>query len=87
MLSAVQERMHTIYLDHQHIPAGFSAGYVYGGVDLSCDLRLMLRHADHNLYEAKRLGKDRFTGTAYSRSFAEQLDLPAESKNLMEDPI
>ena len=34
----------------------------------------MLRHADHNLYESKRRGKDCFTGSAYSRSFAQELE-------------
>lgn len=34
----------------------------------------MLRHADHNLYESKEHGKNRYTGSAYSREFAQKLE-------------
>ena len=79
----IREGMREITLDKQTLPAFFSAGYVYGKADLSIDLRLMLRHADHNLYRAKELGKNRAVGSLYSRSFAEKLEasLPPESKS------
>lgn len=51
----------------------FSAGYVYGRTDLPGDLRLMLRHADRKLYEAKHLGKNRAVGERFHRSLAELL--------------
>ena len=75
--------MRAIALDGQGIPAFFSAGYVYGQADLSIDLRLMLRQADHNLYRAKELGKNGAVGCAYSRPLAQELEksLVAEGKN------
>ncbi len=73
-LERVQQGIRGLALDGERIPAGFSAGYVYGRAEQSADLRLMLRHADHNLYEAKGRGKGCFTGTAYSRAFAEELE-------------
>ena len=73
-LAQIRTQMHALSLDAQSVPATFSAGYVYGHAELSTDLRLMLRHADHNLYESKERGKDRFTGSAYSRAFAEELE-------------
>ena len=84
-LEGVREVMRGLSLDGKQIPARFSAGYVYGRTELSHDLRLMLRHADHNLYEAKERGKDCFSGSAYERSFAEELErnFPAESRNLL----
>ena len=50
-----------------------SAGYVYGIIDHPDDLRLMLRQADANLYEAKNAGKGCYIGSEYSRSQAETL--------------
>ena len=73
-METLQTRIRGLSLDGERIPAGFSAGYVYGHAEVSGDLRLMLRHADHNLYESKERGKDRFTGSAYSRAFAEELE-------------
>ena len=72
-VDGVRETLHRLTLDGRHIPARFSAGYVYGTAELSVDLRLMLRHADHNLYVAKERGKDQFHGSAYDRDFAERL--------------
>lgn len=48
----------------------FSGGYVHGVVKLNDDLRLMLRHADSNLYKAKNAGKDKFVGSEYDRENA-----------------
>lgn len=73
-LEHVQTQMYGLSLDGQRVPACFSAGYVYGRAALSSDLRLMLRHADHNLYESKERGKDCYTGSAYSRAFALDLE-------------
>lgn len=73
-LEHVRTQMHGLSLDGEHIPASFSAGYVYGLATLSSDLRLMLRHADHNLYESKERGKDCHTGSAYSRELAQKLE-------------
>ena len=73
-LERVRDGMRGLSLDEQRIPASFSAGYVYGHAELSDDLRLMLRQADYNLYESKKRGKDRFTGAAYSREFAQKLE-------------
>ncbi len=81
-LERVREQMKRLSLDEQRIPASFSAGYVYGNAELSADLRLMLRQADHHLYESKERGKDRFTGAAYSRDFAQRLE---QRKNLQDD--
>ena len=83
-LALIQTQMRGLSLDAERIPATFSAGYVYGKAELSSDLRLMLRHADHNLYESKERGKGCFTGSAYSRAFAEELEqrMPAEHKDV-----
>jgi len=51
----------------------FSAGYVYGNCELSCDLRLMMRQADELLYEAKKKGKNQFGNAPYSRRYARSL--------------
>lgn len=67
--------IHEIYLDKQHLPIHFSAGFVYGVCELSSDLRLMIHHADNNLYKAKGMGKDRFIGTEFSRTAMEKLEL------------
>lgn len=82
-VEALRQGMREIALDKQPLPTFFSAGYVYGKADLSIDLRLMLRHADHNLYRAKELGKNGAVGSLYSRSLAEKLeaDLPPEGKS------
>ena len=81
-LESIQEQIRGLSLDEQRIPASFSAGYVYGHAELSSDLRLMLRQADHNLYESKKRGKDCFTGAAYSRDFAHKLERHNAEKSL-----
>ena len=75
----VRERLHRLTMDGWNLPVRFSAGYVYGRAELSADLRLMLRHADHNLYKAKGRGKDCACGSHYSRAFAERLEQEGKS--------
>ena len=60
-------------LDGNPLLPHISAGSVTGVCELPCDLRLMLHQADDNLYEAKRLGKDRSYHTDYDRELAETL--------------
>lgn len=79
-LEALHRDIHAFSMNGQPIPASFSAGYVYGHAEQSDDLRLMLRQADHNLYEAKELGKDCFVGSEYVRAFAEALDSEREDE-------
>lgn len=45
--------------------ASFSAGYVSGKALRHDDLRKMIREADAQLYKAKKLGKNRFSGTVF----------------------
>ena len=87
-LDRIRADMHGLSLDRERIPASFSAGYVYGRAELSTDLRLMLRHADHNLYESKERGKDCYTGSEYVRAFAEELErsTPAQRKDFPGTP-
>lgn len=77
-LEALKGRVHAINLKDAQLPVHFSAGYVRGECELSYDLRLMMHQADTNLYEAKRLGKDRYVGSPFSRALAEAL--PAEGQ-------
>ena len=74
LTAKLAERIGT-FLKDDGTPIGvnFSGGYVYGTVRLGDDLRLMLRSADHNLYEAKKAGKNRFVGKEYSHIYAERL--------------
>ena len=51
----------------------FSGGYVYGLAEDTSDLRLMIRHADRRLYDAKAQGKHAFNGARFHRSYAENL--------------
>ena len=69
-LNTLKQSLTGIYLNDKHLPARFSAGYVYGDCEFSHDLRLMIHQADHNLYEAKEQGRDRWVGGPFSRSDA-----------------
>ena len=80
-MEQLRTQMRGLSADGEHIPACFSAGYVYGHAELPEDLRLMLRHADHNLYASKKRGKDCFTGSAYSRTFAQGLEENVSPEN------
>lgn len=52
---------------------GVSGGYVYGAAEMNVDLQTMIRHADMNLYEAKRKGKNRIAGGRFRLTLSEQL--------------
>ncbi len=45
----------------------FSAGYVHGRPEQQSELRMMIRQADSNLYASKNAGKNRVTGSEFSR--------------------
>lgn len=74
-----------IALEDKSLSVHMSAGYVYGRCRLSSDLRLMIHQADHNLYEAKRLGKNRSMGAPYDRDFALTLDHRTENGERHDD--
>lgn len=82
-VETVRARLAALSLEGRPIPARFSAGYVWGRAELSVDLRLMLRQADHNLYAAKEQGKCRASGSRYSRVFAERLEKDPERGDLL----
>ena len=69
-LDRLREGVNAIYLNDKHLAMRFSAGYVYGECALSDDLRLMIHQADGNLYDAKKLGRNRWVGTPFSRETA-----------------
>ncbi len=68
----LKERTLPIHANDLDIPIRFSAGYVYGTPKAQSDLRLMIRHADLNLYASKSAGKNQITGCAYSQAVAEK---------------
>lgn len=72
-LEAVRRKLGDLVLDGRPFPVHLSAGYVFGALEESRDLRLMIRHADHHLYAAKSHGKDCVAGGKYRRIQAEQL--------------
>lgn len=78
-LNTVRQGLKSIYLNDKHLPAHFSAGYVYGDCELSYDLRLMIHQADHCLYKAKDKGKDRFEGMPFSREDARGIEQTAHN--------
>ena len=63
-----------IRLNDKPLPVRLSAGYVSGVCELSCDLRLMMHQADHDLYVAKSRGKNQYVGEAYDRETARSLE-------------
>lgn len=73
-LETIRQGMGGVYLNDKHLPACFSAGYVYGECQHSCDLRLMMHQADENLYQAKRTGRNLHVGSAFSREEAERTE-------------
>ena len=73
-LNTLKQGMNGIYLNDKHLPARFSAGYVYGDCERSYDLRLMIHQADHFLGQAKGRGRDCFVGGAFSRGEAEAIE-------------
>ncbi|MBR0366880.1 MAG: diguanylate cyclase [Clostridia bacterium] len=79
-LNTLKQSLSGIYLNDKHLPARFSAGYVYGDCELSHDLRLMIHQADHNLYEAKEKGRDRWVGGAFSRTAAAEIERDDRAK-------
>lgn len=72
-LEAVRRKLDDMTLNGRRNPVHLSAGYVFGALEESRDLRLMIRHADHHLYQAKSHGKDCVAGGKYRRAQAEQL--------------
>ena len=78
-IEMLREAVSLIKIDNADIKLRFSAGCVYGSAARSDDLRLMIRHADSNLYEAKDGGKNRCVSTEYSREFAQKIELVPES--------
>ena len=79
-LNTLKQGLNGIHLNDKHLPAHFSAGYVYGDCELSYDLRLMIHQADGNLYRAKQQGRDCYVGEAYSREKAESIEYSAKSR-------
>lgn len=79
-LGAFKSVVNSIALDNGNVGIRYSSGYVHGVSERTGDLRLMLRHADSNLYEAKNAGKDRDVGSEFSREFAAQLEIVPEEE-------
>jgi diguanylate cyclase (GGDEF)-like protein len=69
-----KSRLSKSWQPEQKIQFTVSAGYVFGYTELPTDLRIMMRHADNRLYEAKNLGKNQAVGAKFHRTFAEQLE-------------
>lgn len=69
----LHDRIMKIHPEKSMDEVSFSAGYVYGECELSCDLRLMMHQADSLLYEAKKKGKNQFGNAPYSRQYARSL--------------
>ena len=78
-IEKLREAVSVIKTNGADIEIRFSGGCVYGSAARSDDLRLMIRHADSNLYEAKDGGKNRCVSTGYSREFAQKIELVPES--------
>lgn len=76
----IRQGIGNVYLDDKHLPACFSAGYVYGDCEHSYDLRLMMHQADGNLYQAKRSGRNLHVGCPYSRAEAERMEQTSQSR-------
>ena len=74
----LKERLSAIEVEGTRDVVFFSAGYVHGTPAFESDLRLMVRQADANLYKSKNAGKDRITGSAFSRSAAAQEEFRKE---------
>lgn len=74
-VNCLQNRISRIELEGVNLKPHCSVGSVRGTCELSCDLRLMLHQADHNLYEAKKQGKNLYVDTPFQRSFAETLNV------------
>lgn len=74
----LKRRMGNLRLGEASLPILFSAGCVYGTAEHSNDLRLMIRHADNRLYEAKNQGKNQIVMARFHRTFAEQLTVPIQ---------
>lgn len=70
----LKKAMLSLRLEGNPLPVHFSGGYVYGRCELNHDLRLMLHQADHNLYRAKRRGKDHTMSSPFNRELAEELN-------------
>ena len=73
-LNELKTRLAAIALNGNKFSVHFSGGYVYGKVETNGDLRLMIRHADKYLYEAKHNGKNQFTGNEFHKGFAEHME-------------
>ena len=71
----IVERTSKLMLDGESFPVTVSGGFVFGAVESPGDLRFMFRHADNQLYEAKKLGKNRIVGKRYKHSNDEHPDL------------
>ena len=69
------ERVSKMQLDGESFPVCISGGFVFGAAESPGDLRLMFRHADNKLYEAKRIGKNRIIGTRYKHDIENPSDL------------
>ena len=69
----LKQQMADLYLNKSDFELHFSAGYVYGQVEIHEDLRFMISQADQKLYEAKNGGKNKILGTEYSREKAREL--------------
>lgn len=78
-IEKLREAVASIRIENADIVIRFSAGCVYGSAARPDDLRLMIRHADFNLYEAKDGGKNRTVSSEYSREFAQGIELVPES--------
>ena len=63
-----------VELDGRRLPFSFSGGFVNGKAEMPFDLRLMIRQADHEMYNAKHRGKDFCLGSEFSRERARMLD-------------
>ena len=73
-LELLEERVNVITVEGVDVSIRFSAGYTYGTPQIQSDLRLMIRQADANLYEAKNAGKGDIVGCAFSKEKASALD-------------
>ena len=73
-LELIEERASAITAEGLDDSIRFSAGYTYGQPHIKSDLRLMIRQADANLYEAKNAGKGDVVGCAFSKEKASTLD-------------
>ena len=77
-VAELQRRVSEIEVEGLGTPVSISAGYVHGRAEIQGDLRLMIRHADCNLYKSKDAGKNRATGSEFSRAEAERFELRHE---------